>query len=154
MQWGRNYRQIRPWGIAENMPVRYRLPVAIFPAFSLLYDNGAIFNFVGEQDQPPHVQLNPGVVQWLGFGTAGPYNYRWILEHLRQDFVEGYKYSLLLNDDQGSVLAQQNNWRIGDNSWDHPFGFTGGVVSQISHQGSIVGGGWYNTSVRHYSQEP
>jgi hypothetical protein len=154
MEWGRGFRQIRPWGIAENMPVRHRLPVAIKPHFSFVWGANVFIDGLGTQDQPPDVRLNPGVVQWSGSFSQGPLNFRWVVEHLRQDHIPGYLYSFLAVDDFGSTFLEHRMWNVGDNPWGHPFGFDPSTPVNIFYSGLFISGGFVNGFPRTYAEEP
>lgn len=154
MQNGRFYRQIKPWGLCENFPVRYRTPVAIFPYFRFTYDGLLADCPDCVQTAPPDVRLVPGVVQWRGSIDTPLLKGIWTIEQLRQDHTPNMIFSAVVLDTLGSTYASHFLWLPGEPTWQNVpfFGFF--HPYDVLYTGGFQNGGLVSMRPRRYGEEP
>ena len=153
MQWGRFYRQIRPWALCANFPPRYKTPVAIFPYFVFQYAGGQIAG-EGRQTIPPFVDLRHGLVRWHGEFSSGVFDGSWDIEQLQEDHSPNIKFTLLLRDNLASLLIQKNIWLAGFSAtWANVPFFPMGEMYDWQATGFFEFPGLVTCRPRNYSEE-
>lgn len=153
METGRGYRQIKPWALCENFPVRFRTPVAIFPYFRFVYDAILIDLPDQVQTKPPDVRSPPGAVQWVGKIDHPLITGVWVIEQLRQDHTPNLIFSTIVTDTRGSTYASHFLWRPGEPTWhDVPFF---GLLNpyDVLYTGGFNSGGLVTMRPRTYHEE-
>jgi hypothetical protein len=154
VQNGRHYRQVKPWGLCENFPVRFRTPVAIFPYYRFTYA-GVLADLPDQvQDVPPVVDLNPGRVLWRGVIDSPLFEGRWTIEQLRQDHTPNMIFSTIVIDTRGSTYASHFLWVPGDPTWRNVPFF--GLLNpyDVLYTGGFQNGGLVSMRPRTYHEEP
>lgn len=154
MQWGRKYRQIRPWALAENMPPTHKTPVAIKPSWNIIYSGVGLILGPGTQTHPPDVHLDKGSVLWQGQVSQGVYDFFWIIEQRLEDHNPNLIFTASLSDSVGSVMVESLLWLPGRNPWGHPFGIGPFDLVTVGYSGFFQAGGLFNIFPRTYHEEP
>lgn len=153
MQWGRLYRQVRPWALCSNFPPRYKTPVAIWPYFRFVYAGLTVDLPDQKQDLPPDVRVNMGAVQWKGAIDHPLLTGRWIIEQLQQDHSPNIIFSAVVVDTRGSTYASHFLWVPGDNTWQNVPFFGLYRPYDVLYTGGFTNGGLVSMRPRIYSEE-